>query len=167
MINEDIISNSLPRTSSLKICEHESNCPRQALAPCHPGSKYLCLKHLNEHNELNVLQTDKLSDEINGLTDYLSNLNTQNSVANARNELDLWKKQALGDIDHIYEFHSNEIDRFEKELNNRLQILKESFASTISDLKTQLSYFKKIEEISQQVISSLIFPSFFFHSLIK
>jgi hypothetical protein len=158
MISQDTISNPLSRTS----CENETDCSKAAIFPCHHCSKRLCLEHINEHNELNIIRIEELSDEINNLTEFLSNFGTEKSFENARNQLNIWKKQCFDNIENIYEFHLNEINNLEIELNFRLNIFKENFESTISDLKSQLSYFKKISEISQQVISSFILSFFYF-----
>jgi len=158
MISEDIISNSLLQTS----CENETECSKVALFPCHHCSKSLCLEHINDHNDLNIIRAEELSNDIDSLTHLLSNLGTEKSFENARNKLNIWKKENLDNIEKIYELNSNEIDRLEIELNFRLNIFKENSESTISDLKSQLSYLKKIAEISQQVISSFFILSFYF-----
>jgi archaellum component FlaC len=158
MISEDIISDSLLQTS----CETETACSKVALFSCHHCSKRLCLEHINEHNDLNIIRVEELSNDIDSLTHLLSNLGTEKSFENARTKLNIWKKENLDNIEKIYELNSNEIDRLEIELNSRLNIFKETSESTISDLRTQLSYLKKIAEISQQVISSFFILSYYF-----
>ena len=153
MINEGIIFNS----SSEMICENESACLKPALHPCHHCSKYLCLDHLNEHNDLNIVRVEELSDDMNKMTDLISNLDTKTSVENALVKLDTWKEENHARIDNIYKDQLDAIHRLKDELNDRLNIFKQRLEPPISDLKGQLSYFKKIGQTSEQVISIRIF----------
>lgn len=148
MMSEDIISNSSTQIS----CENEIECSKPSLRSCHHCSKRLCLDHMNEHNDLNMVRVEELSDEMNKLTDLISNLNTEKSLEDARYKLNRWKKENFDLIERIYDDHSEAIHRLENELNDRLNIFKGSLESTIIDSKSQLSYFKKINQTTQQVI---------------
>ena len=64
-------------------CENEIECSKPALVTCHHCPKRLCLKHVLEHNEINIVRTHELSDEINCLTHLLSKLDCQQSLVNA------------------------------------------------------------------------------------
>jgi len=107
---------------------------------------------MNEHNDLNMVRVEELSDEMNKLTDLISNLNTEKSLEDARYKLNRWKKENFDLIERIYDDHSEAIHRLENELNDRLNIFKGSLESTITDSKSQLSYFKKINQTTQQVV---------------
>jgi len=133
------------------ICENEVECCKPALVTCHHCPKRLCLKHVLEHNEINIVRTYALSDEINCLTHLLSKLDCQQSVENARKKLDTWKENILADIENTYTHYSNEIDELQTELNHRVDIFKESQRSKMSILQTQLAALQKVGEISQQV----------------
>jgi hypothetical protein len=145
------------------ICENEGECSKPALVTCHHCPKRLCLKHVLEHNEINIVRTYALSDEINCLTHLLSKLDCQQSVEDARKKLDNWKENILADIENTYTHYSNEIDELQTELNHRVDIFKESQKSKMSILQTQLAALQKIGEISQQVnsIYCLFFNWFF------
>jgi len=138
-------------TPNPTICEHESECTKPALVNCHHCPKRLCLKHVLEHNEFNIVRTYTLCDEINSLTHLLSKLDCQQSVDNARKQLDQWKENFLANIEQTYEFYSNEIDQLQKELTNRVDIFKDSQKTKMSVLQTQLTTLQKVGEISQQV----------------
>jgi hypothetical protein len=142
----------MTNSSSEIPCENEIECFKPALQPCHHCSKRLCLDHINEHNDLNMVRVEELSDEMNILTDLISNLNTEKSLENARNKLNLWKQENQDRIERIYANHSEAIHRLESELNDRLNIFKVSLEPTISDSKTQLSYYKKINQATRQVV---------------
>ena len=68
-------------------CENDVECCKPALVTCHHCPQRLCLKHVLEHNEINIVRTYALSDEINCLTHLLSKLDCQQSVENARKKL--------------------------------------------------------------------------------
>lgn len=138
-------------SASATICENEVECSKPALVTCHHCPKRLCLKHVLEHNEINIIRTHTLSDEINSLTLLLSKLDCQLSVDDARNKLDRWKENILADIEKTYENYSNEIDTLQNELTKRLEIFRESQKSKMILLQTQLINLQKVGEISQQV----------------
>jgi hypothetical protein len=144
------------------ICENEGECTKPALVTCHHCPKRLCLKHVLEHNEINIVRTYALSDEINCLTHLLSKLDCQQSVENARKKLDTWKENILADIENTYTHYSNEIDELQTELIHRVDIFKDSQKSKMSLLQTQLAALQKVGEISQQVNSMFLFFSFNF-----
>ena len=100
-------------TNSLQgvVCEYENHCAKPALVTCHHCPKRLCLKHILEHNEINIVRTHELSDEINCLTHLLSKLDCQQSLDNARKKLDQWKENLLADIENTFEFYTNEINQ--------------------------------------------------------
>jgi archaellum component FlaC len=135
----------------MKRCENEVECLKPSLFSCHHCSKLVCLDHLNEHNSLNNIRADELTNEINNLQHHLSNLNTQQSFDDTRNKLSTWKKQMFDNIENVYALHSNEINHLETELNHRLDILKERFKTTMSNLQTELSVLQKNREIPKQV----------------
>jgi hypothetical protein len=163
MVNEGLISNPHPPTSLMNKCEGESECPKQALFSCHHCSKSVCLAHLNEHNTLNIIRADELSDDINNLKHLVSKMNTEKSFEITRNKLNKWKKEMVDNIESIYKIHSNEINNVEMELNYRLNIFKENLETKLSNLKTDLSTLQKILEIPQQVIyQNFIFLYSFF-----
>ncbi|CAF1179755.1 unnamed protein product [Rotaria sordida] len=137
------------------ICENEIECTKPALVTCHHCPKRLCLKHVIEHNEINIVRTYALSDEINCLTHLLSKLDCQQSVEDARKKLDTWKENILTDIDHTYKHYSNEIDELQNELTHRVDIFRESQKSKMSILQTQLAALQKVGEISQQQLSPI------------
>jgi hypothetical protein len=144
------------------ICENEIECSKPALVTCHHCPKRLCLKHVLEHNEINIVRTYALSDEINCLTHLLSKLDCQQSVENARKKLDQWKENILADIENTYTHYSNEIDELQTELTHRVDIFRESQKSKMSILQTQLAALQKVGEISQQVNSIFYSLSFCF-----
>lgn len=144
-------------TPNSTICENESECTKPALVTCHHCPKRLCLKHVLEHNEFNIVRTYALCDEINSLTHLLSKLDCQQSVDNARKKLDQWKENLLANIEQTYEVYSNEIDQLQKELTNRVEIFKDSQKTKMSVLQTQLTTLQKVGEISQQVFISKSF----------
>lgn len=139
-------------------CQNEISCSKIALVPCHHCTKMLCIEHLGVHNELNIIRSDELTDEINLLTESLSNLNTEKSLKNARNQLDTWKTDCINKIENIYENYTKEIDKLEIDLNSRLNTFKENIDLKICDLKQQLSRLKKDAEMSKNVI---LFNAFF------
>ena len=150
------MSNATPipdRSSSptATTCENDVECSKPALVTCHHCPKRLCLKHVLEHNEINIVRTYALSDEINSLTHLLSKLDCENSVDNARKKLDTWKENILADIEKTYAHYSNEIDQLQKELTHRVDIFKDSHKSKMTILQTQLAALQKVGEISQQV----------------
>ena len=154
------MSNATPipdRSSSptSTICENEIECSKPALVTCHHCPKRLCLKHVLEHNEINIVRTYALSDEINSLTLLLSKLDCETSVEDARKRLDTWKENILADIEKTYAFYSNEIDQLQTELTHRVDIFKESHKSKMMILQTQLATLQKVGEISQQVKENL------------
>lgn len=148
-------------SSSTTICENEVECSKPALVPCHHCSKRLCLKHVIEHNEINIIRTYQLSDEINSLTLMLSKLDCIESVDNARKALDTWKENILADIEKTYKHYSNEIDELQNVLNNRVDIFKNSQKSKMLGLQAQLIGLQKVGEISQQVNFNKYFSIFF------
>ncbi|CAF0852955.1 unnamed protein product [Adineta steineri] len=139
----------IPPPSNPTICENEVECSKPALVTCHHCPKRLCLKHVLEHNEINIVRTYSLSDEINCLTHLLSKLDCQKSVENARKHLDTWKENILTDIENTYKHYSKEIDDLQNELNQRVDIFKDSQKSKMSSLQTQLAALQKVGEISQ------------------
>ncbi|CAF3426595.1 unnamed protein product [Rotaria socialis] len=141
--------------SNSTICENEDECSKPALVTCHHCPKRLCLKHVIVHNEINIIRTYALSDEINCLTHLLSKLDCQQSVDNARKKLDAWKENILADIERTYKYYSSEIDELQNELNQRVDIFKESQKSKMSVLQTQLAALQKVGEISQQQLSPI------------
>jgi hypothetical protein len=143
-------------------CENDLECSKPALVTCHHCPKRLCLKHVLEHNEINIVRTYALSDEINSLTHLLSKLDCEKSVENARKKLDRWKENILADIENTYTHYSNEIDQLQTELTHRVDIFKDSHKSKMSTLQTQLAALQKVGEISQQVnrIGCFFFFSF-------
>jgi len=154
---------SSPKDVSIPtICENEIECSKPALVTCHHCPKRLCLKHVLEHNEINIVRTYALSDEINCLTHLLSKLDCQQSVENARKKLDQWKENILADIENTYTHYSNEIDELQTELTHRVDIFRESQKSKMSILQTQLAALQKVGEISQQVNSIFYSLSFCF-----
>jgi hypothetical protein len=132
-------------------CENDVDCSKPALVTCHHCPQRLCLKHVLEHNEINIVRTYALSDEINCLTHLLSKLDCEQSVENARKKLDTWKENILADIENTYEHYSKEIDELQNELTHRVDIFKDSQKSKMFILQTQLSALQKVGEISQQV----------------
>lgn len=144
-------SSSPINSSNPTICENEVECFKPALVTCHHCPKRLCLKHVLEHNEINIVRTYALSDEINSLTHLLSKLDCQKSVENARKTLDTWKENILADIEKTYSHYSNEIDELQTELTHRVDIFRESQKSKMLTLQTQLAALQKVGEISQQV----------------
>lgn len=142
---------SASSTSSVVICEHDSDCSKPALVTCHHCPKRLCLKHILEHNEINIVRTYELSDEINCLTHLLSKLDCQQSLDNAKAKLDQWKTNLVADIERTHEHYSREIDVLQKELTHRVDIFKENQRSKLTLLQTHLASLQKIGEISQQV----------------
>src|SRR5689334_15851362 len=124
MSNAAAISDPPPssptNSSNSIICENEIECIKPALVTCHHCPKRLCLKHILEHNEINIVRTYALSDEINCLTHLLSKLDCQQSVENARKKLDTWKEKILEDIENTYTHYSNEIDDLQTELTHRV-----------------------------------------------
>lgn len=142
---------SASSTSSVVICEHDSDCSKPALVTCHHCPKRLCLKHILEHNEINIVRTYELSDEINCLTHLLSKLDCQQSLDNAKAKLDQWKMNLVADIERTHEHYSREIDVLQKELTHRVDIFKENQRSKLTLLQTHLASLQKIGEISQQV----------------
>ncbi|CAF1688226.1 unnamed protein product [Adineta ricciae] len=145
-----------PNSSSPTICENEVECTKPALVTCHHCPKRLCLKHVLEHNEINIVRTYSLSDEINCLTHLLSKLDCQQSVDNARKHLDTWKENILADIENTYQHYSKEIDELQTELNQRVDIFKDSQKSKMSILQTQLAALQKVGEISQHVTNDFL-----------
>ncbi|CAF2633730.1 unnamed protein product [Rotaria sp. Silwood2] len=141
--------------SNPTICENEVECTKPALVTCHHCPKRLCLKHVIEHNEINIVRTYALSDEINSLTHLLSKLDCKQSVEKARKKLDTWKENILVDIENTYKHYSNEIDELQNELTNRVDIFKEGQKSKMSILQTQLAALQKVGEISQQQLSPI------------
>ena len=133
-------------------CENEEECRKAAIYPCRHCPKHLCLTHINEHNDINVVRVAELSDEMNKVIDDLNNLNLKESLNNARDKLNLWRQKILDQIERIYEDHSKAIHCLETELNNRLEIFKGSLESPISDTKEKLLYYQKIKESTHQVI---------------
>ena len=158
-------SSSSADLSNTTTCENESECSKPALVTCHHCPKHLCLKHVLEHNEINIVRTYALSDEINSLTHLLSKLDCQQSVENARKKLDTWKENILADIESTYTHYSNEINELQKELTHRLDIFKENQKSKTSIVQMQLVGLQKVGEISQRVKFSLYSTSVnnFFH----
>lgn len=132
-------------------CENDVECSKPALVTCHHCPKRLCLKHVLEHNEINIVRTYALSDEINSLTQLISKLDCERSVDDARRKLDEWKEKILADIDQTYTFYSKEIDQLQTELTRRVDIFKESHRAKMILLQTQLTTLQKVGEISQQV----------------
>jgi hypothetical protein len=132
-------------------CENEVECSKPALVTCHHCPKRLCLTHVLEHNEVNIVRTYALSDEINCLTHLLSKLDCQQSVEKARKQLDTWKENILADIESTYGHYSTEINDLQNELNHRVDIFKESQRSKMSILQIQLAALQKVGEISQNV----------------
>ncbi|UJR30277.1 hypothetical protein I4U23_017815 [Adineta vaga] len=147
------LRSSSPSTPT--ICENEVECTKPALVTCHHCPKRLCLKHVLEHNEINIVRTYSLSDEINCLTHLLSKLDCQQSVDNARKHLDTWKESILVDIENTYQHYSKEIDDLQTELNQRVDIFKDSQKSKMSVLQTQLAALQKVGEISQHQLSPI------------
>lgn len=142
MFKQDLIS----------LCEHEVECSKIAQVRCHHCPKMLCLEHILQHNELNIVRASELLDETNDLTEYLTNMDTKIIYENARNKLNQWKKENLDKIENIHQYYTNEINRLEDDLNSRLNILKENIELTTSDLKKQVSHLTKHDEISEKVI---------------
>ena len=150
------MSNATPipdRSSSptSNTCENDIACSKPALVICHHCPKRLCLKHVLEHNEINIVRTYALSDEINSLTQLLSKLDCEKSVDDARRKLDEWKENILADIEKTYTFYSKEIDQLQTELTRRVEIFKDSHKAKMILLQTQLATLQKVGEISQQV----------------
>jgi hypothetical protein len=155
-------SSSPPTHSTNPItCEFEVECSKPALVTCHHCPKRLCLKHVLEHNEINIVRTHELSDEINCLTHLLSKLDCQQSLENARNKLDIWKTNILADIENTYKHYSTEIDDLQNELTHRVDIFRDSQKSKMIILQTQLAALQKVGEISQQVNFAFCFFIYF------
>ncbi|UJR16250.1 hypothetical protein I4U23_003158 [Adineta vaga] len=155
MIHETIISNSFISPSLSSICENELNCSNSAYFSCHHCPKFLCLKHLIEHNTLNNIRADELSNEIENVTECLSKLDTYQSCQDARDKLDRWKDEILSHIERVYEQQLNEINQFETELKHRLNIFRENININLSNLQTQLNNFRADEQISRHQLSSI------------
>ena len=132
-------------------CENETECNKPALVPCHHCPKRLCLKHVLEHNEFNIVRTYELADQINSLTQILLKLDCEQSLDVARKRLDQWKENLLGNIEKTYEFYSKEIDHLQMELSHRVDIFKEHQRAKLILLQNQISSLQKVGEISQKV----------------
>ncbi|CAF2635272.1 unnamed protein product [Rotaria sp. Silwood2] len=137
--------------NSINICEYETECSKIAYFSCHHCPKSLCLEHLNQHNTLNIIRVQELSNELDGFVNHVSNLDTRKTFQNAHNKLDAWKEQISDDIESIYKLHLNELSCLEKELNQHLNIIKEYVRLKLLDLGTQLLTVQRIDEISQRV----------------
>ncbi|CAF0736761.1 unnamed protein product [Adineta steineri] len=166
MIHEAIIPNPLLQ-SSLSTCENETQCSNVAQVLCHHCPKHLCLKHLMDHNTINVTRADELLSEIQNHKEFLSNINIEKSFENARNKLDLWKNQIFNNIESIYNFYSNEIHRLEIELNHRVNSFKNNFNLKMLSLQTQLSSLKEDIGISQQQLLPIEFNLNQLHQCLK
>ncbi|CAF1610436.1 unnamed protein product, partial [Didymodactylos carnosus] len=112
-------------STSHSTCEGES-CTLLAMVQCHHCPKHVCLKHLIQHNDLNITRTHSLSDDINLLTLMLSKIDSTQSLNEAKETLDQWKTKMLFDIQVTYDYYSNEISLLNLELKQRIDILKEN-----------------------------------------
>lgn len=142
---------SLNTTNASSICQDEDTCQKPAFFPCHHCPRNLCLEHLNKHNTLNMLTVKSLLNELDEFVQLLSNFDTQISFEKARDRLDSWKSRMLEDIENIYNLRLNDINCIELQVKYRTNTLKEYMESKLTNINTQLSEIKKLNEVSKQV----------------
>lgn len=134
-------------------CGQDTGCTNPALFSCHHCESSVCLKHLNQHNEMNIKCADALCEQLKTVLNFFLQFNVEKSSQDARHQLDTWKQQMFDNIENIYASRLNEIDSLEKMLLRRFNNFKEPLESKVSNLLTVLSNMKDIAQISQRVIN--------------
>ncbi|UJR12740.1 hypothetical protein I4U23_016914 [Adineta vaga] len=154
--------------SSIRSCQI-NECKRSCRAMCLCCQQYLCLNHLNEHENLINSQIPLLTDQINSLSDQFNN-NIEFEVS-CFNDLNQWRENAHQTVEQFYQRKYEQYQEFiqmkrgkqKKEFNemkinfNKLIQEQEATKEEIDSMKESIQFIEK--DISElQHFHSIINP---------